>query len=417
MTEAPAINLLDPQFYVDPWEAFRWLRDNSPAHWDPVQRLWGISRYQDVMDIEVDAGLYSSFTGSRPHIDQSADRSMINLDDPVHQAQRKLVVRRFTPRAVRDHEADVRRLADLIIDEATASSTGSVEVIDAIASRLPAMEIAHLLGYDHDQWPLIREVSELTMHNAGQTAADGSVDFSFSEAAADASMRWAALTMELIADRRANPRDDLISIWAHSEADGQPWDDGRILEECILLVDGGAETTRTVIGSIMRELALRPDVQQQLRAEPEIVGRTAVEEFIRWVSPILNMRRTVTRDHELHGQQLHAGDEVLLMYSSANRDEREFDRPDDFDVTRPSNHHVAFGFGTHVCLGAPLARMELRIMFEQLLARLPTWGLAPGTNPQIVPATFARAYDAVHIEFDAAAVRPSGSSAVAEGAS
>jgi cytochrome P450 family 142 subfamily A polypeptide 1 len=130
-----------------------------------------------------------------------------------------------------------------------------------------------------------------------------------------------------------------------------------------------------------------------------VLGDTAVEEFIRWVTPILNMRRTVTEDHELHGKQLHQGDEVLLMYSSGNRDERVFDDPERFDVTREHNHHVAFGFGTHFCLGASLARLEIRVMFEELLRRIPDWRLAPGAEPRILPATFARAYDAVPIEF------------------
>src|SRR5438309_7939708 len=128
-------------------------------------------------------------------------------------------------------------------------------------------------------------------------------------------MEWAAATMEVIAARRGEPRDDLISVWCHTETDGMPWDDGKVLEETILLVDGGAETTRTVIGAIVRELALRPEVQQQLREHPDLLT-DAVEEFIRWVSPILNMRRTVTRDHELEGQLLHEGDEVLLMYAA-----------------------------------------------------------------------------------------------------
>ena len=411
----PAINLLDPEFYVDPWEAYRWLRDESPVHWDPVQRIWGISRHADVQHVERDTALYPSAPGSRPHTDQSADRSMINLDGRDHQQQRKLVISKFTPRRVRDHEAEIRSLSNLIIDEAVADGQGGCEVVEQIASRLPAMEITNLLGYAPEQWPLIRELSEVTMHAAGQTPADGSRP-DLDEAAArqayagtaDVSMRWAAATMEVIAARRAEPRDDLISIWAHSETDGEPWDNGRILEETILIVDGGAETTRTVIGAIVRELALRPELQHLLRERPELLGAGAVEEFIRWVSPILNMRRTVARDHELHGQQLKAGDEVLLMYPSANRDERVFDRPDDFDVTRAPNHHIAFGLGTHFCLGANLARVELRVMFEELLRRLPEWRLAPGTDPQIIPATFTRAYDAIHIAFDPAGVSPAG---------
>jgi cytochrome P450 family 142 subfamily A polypeptide 1 len=306
-------------------------------------------------------------------------------------------VRRFTPRGVRRHEDRVREIADAVLDEALAGGTRSMEVVEQVASRLPAMMIAELVGYDREQWPMIRRVSELTMYAAGQTAADGS-QRDFDAETATASLEWAAATMEIIASRRAAPRDDLISVWCHSEVDGEPWDDARVLEETILLVDGGAETTRTVIGSITRELALRPDVQRPLRDHPELLT-DAVEEFIRWVSPILNMRRTVTEHHELDGQQLYAGDEVLLLYGSANRDERVFEHPDNFDVTRAPNHHVAFGFGTHVCLGASLARLELRVMFEQLLARLPEWRLVPGIEPRIIPATFARAYDIVNIEF------------------
>jgi cytochrome P450 family 142 subfamily A polypeptide 1 len=131
-----------------------------------------------------------------------------------------------------------------------------------------------------------------------------------------------------------------------------------------------------------------------------MLGRTAVEEFIRWVSPILNMRRTVTEDHEFHGRQLRAGDELLLMYPSANRDEREFENPDVFDVTRPIGLQLAFGIGTHFCLGASFARLEIRVMLEEMLRRIPDWRLAEDKPaPTILAATFARAYDEVHIEF------------------
>jgi cytochrome P450 family 142 subfamily A polypeptide 1 len=155
-----------------------------------------------------------------------------------------------------------------------------------------------------------------------------------------------------------------------------------------------------VIGSIVRELALHPDQRQLLLDDPEMLGRTAVEEFIRWVSPILNMRRTVTEDHEFRGQELHKGDEVLLLYASANRDDREFENPEVFDVTRPIGLQLAFGIGTHFCLGASFARLETRVMLEEMLRRIPDWRLADDKPaPKILPATFARAYDAVHIEF------------------
>lgn len=393
--EAPYINLLDPAFYVDPDDAYRWLRDNAPAYWDPVQRLWGISRYQDVVDVEKNGARYSSWWGSRPRTDQRADTSMINKDDPDHQNQRAVVLRQFTPRAVRQREDYVRSLVDELID--AIAPQGTCEAIDALASRLPAMVIGDKLGYPRELWTKVREWSEVTMFEAGQTPKDGVYleRTTMSNTIAD----FAGETMKIIAQRRAEPRDDLISLWCQSEVDGRPWTDQEVISETILVLDGGAETTRTVIGSMIYELALRPDQKKILVDNITVLGETGVEEFIRWVTPILNMRRTATEDHELHGQTVREGDELLLMYSSANRDERVFPDPGRLDVTRQHNHHVAFGFGTHFCLGAALARLEIRVMFEQLIDRIPNWRLVPGTQPKILPATFARSYDAVHIEF------------------
>ncbi len=150
---------------------------------------------------------------------------------------------------------------------------------------------------------------------------------------------------------------------------------------------------------MIRELALQPDQRTMLLERPELLSTTAVEEFIRWVTPVLNMRRTVTVDHELHGQELHEGDEILLMYGSANRDPRAFDAPDVLDVARAHTRHVAFGFGTHFCLGAHVARLEIRLMFEELLKRIPECELVDPDEPKIMPATFARAYDRIHIRF------------------
>jgi cytochrome P450 family 142 subfamily A polypeptide 1 len=395
-TESPTINLLDPQFYVDPYDGYRWLRDNDPVHWDPVHRIWGISRHADVVAVEKDASTFSSLWGSRPSTDQYDDTSMINKDDPEHQAQRMLVARQFTPRAVKQLEDYLRGIVTELIDAVAAQ--GTCEAVAALASPLPAIAIGDKLGYPRELWPKVREWSEVTMFESAQTPADGT-ERPPSEKMIAAMMDFAGVTMELIAERRANPQSDLISLWAAPDVGGRRWEDGEILSECLLLLDGGAETTRTVIGSIIRELALQPDQRELLRSRPELLGETAVEEFIRWVTPILNMRRTVTRDTTFGGKDMHEGDQVLLMYGAANRDERAFDDPDRFDVTRAHNHHVAFGFGTHFCLGSSLARIEIRVMFEELLRRIPDWRLVPGTEPQIMGATFTRAYDAVHIEF------------------
>jgi len=386
------INVLDPEFYVDPWQAYRWLRDEAPVYWDPVQKLWVISRYDDVLGVERATGRYCSHEGSRPLVDQRADMSMINMDDPDHQEQRRMVSGWFTPRAVRDRESQVRGIVTAILD--AVAPLGHCEAVEAIASRLPAIVISDLLGYPRELWERVRYWSERTMVLSGQTSAAGPPHV-IHPGIPPVIGEFAETTIGLIQARRAEPRDDLISVWAHAPG----WDIKRILEETILVLDGGAETTRTVIGSMIRELALQPRQRQMLIGRPGLLATTAVEEFIRWVSPILNMRRTATCGHSLHGRQIQAGEQILLLYGAANRDPRAFTDPDTLDVTRPRNRHLAFGAGTHLCLGAHLARLEIRVLFEEMLRRMPDWELADPAEPRIVPATFTRAYDRIRISF------------------
>jgi cytochrome P450 family 142 subfamily A polypeptide 1 len=392
VSDTPTVNVLDPGFYVDPWSAYAWLRDEAPVFWDPVQKLWVISRYSDVMTVEKNGALYSSFYGSRPHIDQTADESMINLDEPAHQEQRKLIASRFSPRGVRSHEAQVRRVVTEILDEVTP--LGECEAIEAIASRLPSIMICDLLGYPREFWTKVRHWSEQIMYLSGLTSPSGPPHVTH-PGIPPVIQDFMETTSELIERRRIEPEDDLISFWAAA----QGWSTKKVLEETLLVLDGGAETTRTVIGSMIRELALQPAQRQLLLDAPTLLEGPAVDEFIRWVSPVLNMRRTATADHELRGQQIAQGDELLLLYPSANRDPFAFKDPDQLDVTRASNRHVAFGFGTHFCLGAHLARLEIRIMFEELLRRMPDWELVDPEEPQILAATFARAYDQIRITF------------------
>jgi len=386
------INVLDPEFYVDPWPAYRWLRDEAPVYWDPVQKLWVISRYNDVFDVEKDTKRYSSSAGSRPLVDQRADMSMINMDDPGHQEQRRLVSRRFTPLAMRDRERHVRGIVTSILDEITP--LGQCEAVEAIASRLPAIMISDLLGYPRELWEHVRRWSEQTMLLSGLTSPEGPPHV-IHPGILPVMREFAETTIELIQARRAEPRDDLISVWARTPG----WDVRHILDETILVLDGGAETTRTVIGAMIRELARQPDQRRMLIERPGLLATTAVEEFIRWVSPIVNMRRTATVDHERNGQRIRTGDEVLLLYGAANRDPRVFPDPDALDVTRPRSRHLAFGAGTHLCLGAHVARLEIRVLFEELLRRMPDWELAHPGEPRIVPGTFTRAYDRIRITF------------------
>ena len=394
------VNLLDGRFYAaDPYPTYRQLREEAPVYRDAVNGLWGISRYHDIVDIEKNTARYTSSNGSRPRI--VGDVSSINNDDPLHQNKRRLVARRFTPRSVKQHEEHVRGIVTDLID--AVAPKGACDVVRDLAAPLPARVIAEMLGFPSELAPKCREWSEVTMLSGGTYPANGG-DPQPSEATMTAVLEFATVALDTLAARRREPRDDLISVWAHTEVefpDGakRPLNDDEIVHEALLLLDGGAETTRTVIGTMVVELTRHPDQLAKLAADPGLLGQSGVEEFIRWVTPILNMRRTATEDHELQGQTITAGDELLLMYSSANRDERAFDHPDRLDVTRAHNHHVAFGFGTHFCLGASLARLEIRVMFEELVRRLQDVRLASDAAPTKVPSAFACAYQAVPVEF------------------
>jgi cholest-4-en-3-one 26-monooxygenase len=390
-TDAPPIDLLDPYLYSgDPWPLYRWLRNEAPAYRD-VNGIVGVSRHADVSEVERNTALYSSASGSRPFIQMS--ESMINKDDPSHSQQRKLVSSRFRLAALARHEDHAREVVTELID--AVAHTGHAEVVADLAAPLPAIMINDLMGYDRAVWPQVKWWSEATMASAGFLDGDARRPQGSEEASAD----FAAETLKLMEARRAEPRDDLMSVWVQASLDGGPLPVGEIFNEALLLIDGGAETTRSTIGQTVVALAEHPEQRDRIISDPSVLRTTAVDEFIRWSSPILNMRRTVTAEHELHGQLLRQGDEILLMYAAANRDERAFDRPDEFDVLRNHNHHVAFGFGPHRCLGANLALLELRVLFEELLRRLPDFRLAPGHQPEFVPGYFTRTYREVHIEF------------------
>jgi cholest-4-en-3-one 26-monooxygenase len=392
-TESPAIDLLDGDFYAgDPYPTYAWLREHAPLYHDTSRGLWGVSRYHDIVAIEKDAARYTSSKGSRPLLDMS--ESMINMDDPQHQRQRAMVLRQFTPRAVKALEDDIRAVVTELIDH--VCTKGYCDVVADLAAPLPAIMIGRKIGYPIELWPKVVWWSTATMQGGGGP------HFHTAESMA-AINDWGAVTWGIIQERKAEPKDDLISVWCHKEVetdDGpQLLPESEIFQETLLVLDGGAETTRSVIGTTCLALMARPEQRQILLDQPSVLRETGVEEFIRWATPVLNMRRTVTEAHELHGHQLTAGDQLLLMYSSANRDPEVFTDPESFDVTRAHNHHVAFGFGTHFCLGASLARLEIAIMFEELLRRLPDMRLRPYADPRYNPSAFARGLKDLHVEF------------------
>ena len=323
---------------------------------------------------------YSNRNAFRPMpVDAHDDRSMISLDDPDHQNHRRLVARRFTPKAVGGHEERIRSIVVELID--TAAAAVEFDVVEALAAPLPAMMIAAYLGFGIDRWRDIKSWSERTIPLGGGVRYQN-------EDGILAAFEFAVACSELIAERRREPRADMVSHWCQATVDGRPMTDEEIISECLLAVDGGAETTRTVIAQTVWDLLEHPDQYALLRADPGLLRTTAIEEFIRWVTPILNMARVVTEDHELLGRDLRTGDRVLLMYSSANRDPEFFDDPERYDLRRRHNHHVAFGFGTHFCLGASLARLETRI---------PELALVDGRPPRRIPGAFVRGVESVPV--------------------
>lgn len=388
---APQIDLLNGHWYAaDPTPTYRWLRDNAPVYWDDINQLWGISRYRDLVEIEKHPRRYSNRNSYRPLPPEGHDdQSMIGQDDPQHATQRRLVARKFTPRAVADHDAEIRAVVVELIDAALAQ--GSVDAVEALAAPLPAMMIAKYLGFGIDRWQDIKRWSTETIPLGGGPRY-------INDQGIGAAFEFALACAELIEQKRAEPTDDMVSLWAHTEIDGVPMSDEMIISECLLLVDGGAETTRTVIASTLWDLLEHPDQLKRLRSEPELLAGGAIEEFLRWVSPILNMARVVVEDHELHGQTLRAGDQLVLMYSSANRDPEVFDDPDRYDLARAHNNHVAFGFGSHFCLGSSLARLELRIFFEEFLARVSDYSFTAGTQPNHIPGAFVRGVENLYLD-------------------
>jgi len=387
------IDLLDGDFYVNnPYPTYAWLRDNDPLYWDPVNELWGVSRYDDIVDIERRKETFINSDqakgGYRPNL--AADPAIIGLDDPAHHKRRNLVSRRFTPRAVAAREDHVRQTVVDLLD-AVAARHGTAEVIGELASPLPAMTIAWLLGFPEQRWPELASWSERSILLGG-----GPRYFNDDGIAAVGEFYSAAT--EIYGQRQACPMDDVLSIWTTAEIDGQPLSLDMVLADCLLLLDGGAETTRTVIARTLLNLIDHPDQWAALRAGADLT--VATEEFIRYVTPIHNMCRVATVDTEVGGRPVPEGHQVLLMYSSANRDPAHFRDPEGLDVTRQPNNHLAFGFGTHFCLGAALARMEIRVFFEELIRRVRAFRLVPGTEPVEMPNAFVYGLRSAQLEFD-----------------
>jgi cytochrome P450 family 142 subfamily A polypeptide 1 len=392
------LNLLDGTWYADnPHAIWDELRREAPVLWDPVAQVWGIFRYQDVLAIEKDPRTFSSYRAPRPHGDHLP--MMISMDDPEHQRRRSLVSRGFTPKRVAGHEPMLRDMCRRIIDN--VAEKGTCDFVWDIAAPLPLMVIADLLGLSDMQDDLLRWSEEL-MRPTPPVLTPEKIE-EMLRAGSQTIMEFREAQLEVIADRRNNPRDDVITTLCESELSGDRLDDESIVQETLLILIGGDETTRHVISGGMLELIEHHDQREALRngAPDDMV--VAVEEMIRWVSPIQNMARTATHDVTVRDQGVKEGQQLMLFYPSANRDEDVFAEPHRFDIRRRPNQHIAFGFGTHFCLGASLARLECRVMFDELLRRLPDIRLVSDELPRRA-SNFVSGLETMPVEFTPAPV-------------
>ena len=382
------VRLLSPDFYADPHERFTWMRTHAPVYWDDATGIWGIARHADVMTVAKDWETFCSGEGSRP---DSSVPSMINMDPPQHVLRRRIISAGFTQRRVQDHEPYLRRKVRELLGAVAAR--GECDFVRDVATPLPMYMIGELMGLPESDHATLLHWSDLFA--AGDAA--------LADQIRDAVIAYAEYIKRQIAARRGGAGEDLVSLAVNAVVDGERLTENDLIFETMLVLVGGDETTRHVISGGLAALLEHPAQLAKLRANPQLVP-SAVEEMLRWVTPIQNMNRTATRDAEVGGQKIRAGDRMLLLYPSANRDEQVFAQPFAFDVERRPNDHVAFGgFGRHHCLGAQLARLELRVLFEELLAH---WGhvelAEPGRPLRRRRGTFVLGIEEMPVRFRAA---------------
>jgi len=375
----PPIDLFDQSSYErsgPPHEHFAWLRAHEPVAWHAMPGaagFWAVTRYADVFAVSLDQKTFSSARGGailRAWKDDEYEPQkgmLINLDPPEHTRYRRLVSLLFSAKVIRKLEDHVRAVTTEILDRVAAD--GECDFVSAIAAELPLQVIVELLGIPlEDRHKVLDWSNKMIGFDDPEYQTDPLV-------AGTAAAELFLYANSLAEARQRAPRDDIISLLLHSEVDGHRLTITEFNSFFLLLAVAGNETTRNLISGGMLALMQHPAQRDRLLADPGLLP-TAIEEMLRWVTPVNQFQRTATRDVELAGVPIKEGDRVVLFYASANRDEAVFPDPQRFDVGRTPNEHLAFGIGPHFCLGANLARLEIRVMFEELLRRLPDMRLA-----------------------------------------
>ncbi len=365
------------------------MRANQPVFRDR-NGLAAATTHQAVLDAERDPGLFSNAGGIRP--DTPGLPMMIDMDDPAHVLRRKLVNSGFTRKRVMDKVPSIATLCDTLID--SVCERGECDFVRDLAAPLPMAVIGDMLGVRPDQRETFLKWSDDLV-----TALSSQISEELMQASLDALSAYTEFTMSTIAARRKAATEDLTSVLIHAEVDGERLSDDEIVMETLLILIGGDETTRHTLSGGTEQLLRHRDQWDALLADPDALLPDAIEEMLRWTSPVKNMCRTLTADTTFHGTQLREGEKIMLMFESANFDESVFGDPENFRIDRKPNSHLAFGFGTHFCLGNQLARLELSMMTRRVLERLPDLRLAEGAEVPLRAANFVSGPEAMPVVF------------------
>ena len=396
-----------------PHETFALMRDEAPVHWYDWEHgngFWCITRYDDIVAVMKDWRSFSSETGATALEDLDPDqidarKSMLDTDPPKHSSLRAIVNKGFTPRAVAAYEDLLRELTDRILDETLP--LGEFDFIEKVAKQLPIQVLCRILGVPLSDDERLIEWGDKMIGNTDpdmgglHPASPESAKYRLYPFRSPYAMEVFRYGHEIAAIRRDNPKDDLVSkLVTWEDEEGRRLTEQEFDTMFLLLVVAGNETTRQSIAHGMQAMIDRPDVMRQLRDEPALLS-TAVDEIMRWASPVIHFRRTATCDVELHDTRIAAGDKVVVWLISGNFDERQFPDPLSFDIQRSPNNHITFGRGgPHFCLGAHLAKLETRVLFERLLPRVTT--IEPTAPARRVESNFTNAYKAMPVRVSGA---------------
>jgi cytochrome P450 len=378
------IDLRDSEMWVQgrAHDVFRVVRREQPVRWsEPLviegqyifPGFWSITKYDDIVTISRDPATFISGKGftmgsdpENPHPAEGIGKLLLATDPPRHVRLRRLINKGFTPRAVAAFEPHVRGFVGGIIDE--IAERGGCDFVTDVAAQLPLAVICEMMGVPRQDWQLMFDLTNKVL---------GGDDPEYQSEGADTDrtineghIRMFGYFMGMLGERRAQRREDLVSVLVDAEIDGDKLTDEEILYFCFLLIVAGNETTRNAISGGMLAFSQHPEQWREIVADPALLP-VATEEILRWTSPVSHMARFASRDVTIRGQPIKAGEKVVLWYPSANRDEEIYPDGDIFTIRRTPNDHLAFGIGEHFCLGAGFARLEIRVMFEELARRLP----------------------------------------------